>query len=77
MGSCDPYPIADVFRGGAWRAATFCGPNGGNCVQVNLGTPGLAALRDSKVTAGPVLVIDHEKWAAFRDAAKSGQFGHV
>jgi hypothetical protein len=74
MASYDPATIADVFPADAWKAATFCGPNGGNCVEVNLGTQGLIGLRDSKPATGPVLAFDGAEWAAFLDAAKSGRF---
>jgi hypothetical protein len=63
-----------AFPGGAWAAATFCGPNGGNCVEVNLGTRGRVGLRDGKVGGGPVLVFDAGEWDAFLDAARSGRF---
>lgn len=75
MGSYDPATITEIFPGAAWRAATFCGPNGGNCVEVNLGVLGLVGLRDSKSAAGgPALAFDGEEWSAFLHAAKSGRF---
>lgn len=74
MRKYDPAVIGAAFPGDAWETAAFCGPNGGNCVEVNLGTQGLVGLRDSKLAAGPVLVFDDEEWGAFLDAAKSGQF---
>ncbi|HEY0691833.1 MAG TPA: DUF397 domain-containing protein [Kribbella sp.] len=77
MDRYDPATIADVFPTGAWETAGFCGPNGGNCVEVNLGIRGLIGLRDSKLVAGPVLVFDDEEWSAFLDAARSGQFDRM
>jgi hypothetical protein len=77
MDRYDPATIADVFPAGAWETAEFCGPNGGNCVEVNLGIRGLIGLRDSKLVAGPVLVFDDEEWSAFLDAARSGQFDRM
>jgi hypothetical protein len=77
MDRYDPDTIADVFPGGFWQAATFCGPNGGNCVEVNLGAEGLIGLRDSKPAASPLLAFDTEEWSAFLNAAKSGRFGRV
>ena len=73
MANYDPTTIADAFPGGAWGAA-LCGPNGGNCVEVNLGIRGLTGLRDSKFAAGPVLAFDGEEWRIFLDTAKSGRF---
>jgi hypothetical protein len=74
MDSYDPATTADALPRGAWKAATSCGPNGGNCVEVNLGARGFAGLRDSKSAAGPVLVFGVGKWRAFLDAAGSGRF---
>ncbi|QUQ64421.1 DUF397 domain-containing protein [Kutzneria sp. CA-103260] len=74
MDSYDPTAIGDAFPSDAWETAAFCGPNGGNCVEVNLGAHGLVGLRDSKLSAGPVLVFDDEEWGAFVAAAKCGQF---
>lgn len=71
MGAYDPVP---VLPGGGWLTATACGPNGGNCVEVNLGAAGFAGLRDSTVPAGPVLVFAEEEWAVFLETAKSGLF---
>jgi hypothetical protein len=77
MDSYDPATIGATFPGDAWEPAALCGPNGGNCVEVNLGTSGFVGLRDSKLVAGPVLVFDDEEWVTFLDAAKSGQFDRV
>lgn len=74
MDSYDPATVGETFPGDAWQVAALCGPNGGNCVEVNLGARGLVALRDSKLVGGPVLVFDEGEWSAFLDAAKSGQF---
>jgi hypothetical protein len=77
MDSYDPATIADAFPVDAWKAATFCGPNGGNCVEVNRGARGIIGMRDSKPTAGPVLAFDDEEWGAFLDAAKSGRLARA
>jgi Domain of unknown function (DUF397) len=63
-----------AFPGGAWAAATFCGPNGGNCVEVNLGTRGRVGLRDGKAAPGPVLAFGTGEWDTFLGAARSGRF---
>jgi hypothetical protein len=73
MASYDPATITDAFPGDAWQAATFCGPNGGNCVEVNRGARGLIGIRDSKPAAGPLLAFVDPEWGAFLDAAKSGR----
>lgn len=69
MDSCEP-----VFGDGGWRTASFCGPNGGNCVAVNLGGRGRVGLRDTKAGDGPVLVFDGPGWGAFLDATRVGCF---
>jgi Domain of unknown function (DUF397) len=68
----DRYDPA-TFPNGGWQRAAFCGPNGGNCIEVNLGKPGLVGIRDSKPAAGPALVLSGDEWGAFLDAAKSGR----
>ncbi|HEV2777912.1 MAG TPA: DUF397 domain-containing protein [Actinophytocola sp.] len=73
MDSCERIASVAAFPRGAWRAAASCGPNGGNCVEVNLGVPGLAGVRDGKST-GPALVFDSVGWEAFMDAARSARF---
>jgi hypothetical protein len=70
----DGYEPATAFPGGSWAAATFCGPNGGNCVEVNLGVRGHVGLRDGKAAGGPVLVFAGGEWDAFLGAARSGRF---
>jgi hypothetical protein len=74
MDGNDLTAVADAFPSGLWTMAGFCGPNGGNCVEVNLGIPGVAGVRDSKSATGSVLAFRGEKWAAFLGAAKSGRF---
>ena len=66
MDSCD------TFSDGAWRTASFCGPNGGNCVAVNLGARGHVGIRDTKATSGPVLVFDGPGWDAFLTVTRFG-----
>jgi hypothetical protein len=71
-------PLPTINRAGvpsalpvdAWRSA--CGPDGGNCVEVNLagtvrmdGTTGIVGIRDSKPGAGPALVFGAAGWLAF------------
>lgn len=53
-----------------WRTARRCGPNGGNCVEVNV-TPDAVGVRDSKPTNRPVLMFDRAAWRSFVSAATS------
>ncbi|WP_016908470.1 DUF397 domain-containing protein [Streptomyces xiaopingdaonensis] len=38
-----------------WRKSSYSNAEGGACVEVAPGIPGVVPVRDSKVTAGPVL----------------------
>ncbi|MFI6656031.1 DUF397 domain-containing protein [Streptomyces sp. NPDC050523] len=48
-----------------WRKSTYSDGNGGNCVEVADGVPGVVPVRDSKVPGGPVIVVDDAAWAVF------------
>ena len=69
--STSPDPnVASALPVDGWRSA--CGPDGGNCVEVNLagaahmnGTAGIVGIRDSKPGAGPALVFGAAGWRAF------------
>jgi hypothetical protein len=54
-----------------WRTSSRCGPNGGNCVEVNVGT-GVVGVRDTKPADSPVLVIAGAGWRSFLAAATEG-----
>lgn len=56
-----------------WRKSTYSGGSGGeSCVEVADGVPGIVPVRDSKVPAGPVLVIGAGAWAAFTGSVATG-----
>ncbi|MET8133853.1 MULTISPECIES: DUF397 domain-containing protein [unclassified Streptomyces] len=48
-----------------WRRSSHSNGEGGNCVEVADQAPGVVPVRDSKVAAGPVLVIGADAWTAF------------
>ncbi|MER5945154.1 DUF397 domain-containing protein [Streptomyces sp. NPDC001904] len=48
-----------------WRKSTYSNGEGGNCVEVADGFPGIVPVRDSKVTGGDVIVIGAAAWQAF------------
>jgi hypothetical protein len=64
-------PSSASFRTGAWRAALACGPNGGNCVEVNLSVPGSVGVRDNKPSVRPALVFTSANWQAFLTATRA------
>ncbi|WP_410597718.1 DUF397 domain-containing protein [Amycolatopsis sp. lyj-23] len=77
MNSYDPMTVQDAFSADAWQKSPLCGPDQGDCVEINLDRPGLVAIRDSKLTGGPVLVFSDSEWEAFtrglhRAAFRSG-----
>ncbi|MFI6030683.1 DUF397 domain-containing protein [Amycolatopsis magusensis] len=70
----DPGTAAARFEASAWEKSFASEPNGGNCVEVNLGVPGLVGVRDTKLVESPVFVFDAGEWNAFVTAVKAGQF---
>lgn len=57
----------NAFPVDGWRSANRCGPDGGNCVEVNLGgvDDDVVGIRDSKSGAGSVLVFRSAQWRSF------------
>ena len=51
--------------------------NGGNCIEVAPGFPGVMPVRDSKNPDGPALVFPSDSFAAFVAGVKAGEFGDV
>jgi hypothetical protein len=49
----------------SWRRAGRCGPNGGNCVEINRAATEVVGVRDSKNAAGRPLIFGSDSWAAF------------
>ncbi|MEU6405921.1 DUF397 domain-containing protein [Streptomyces sp. NPDC046985] len=49
----------------AWHKSTYSGDQGGNCVEVADTPCAAVAVRDSKVTAGPVLTVAPAAFGAF------------
>lgn len=58
-------PPAQVLPAGDWVRSTFCGPNGGNCVEVNGGVAGFTGVRDSKPATSSALVFTGQRWQDF------------
>ncbi|WEH33295.1 DUF397 domain-containing protein [Streptomyces sp. AM 4-1-1] len=63
----------DGMPGVAWRKSSYSGNNGGDCVEVGSGLSGVVPVRDSKVPAGPVLVLADGAWAGFVSAVCTGE----
>ncbi|MGP3755718.1 DUF397 domain-containing protein [Streptomyces sp. IBSNAI001] len=56
----------------AWRKASYSNGDGGECVEIADGFPGLVPVRDSKAPDGPALVFTAAHWASFVGAFRSG-----
>ncbi|MGE7435452.1 DUF397 domain-containing protein [Kitasatospora sp. NPDC001175] len=61
----------------AWRKSSFSGGQGGDCIEVADGFPGVMPVRDSKDPDGPALVFPAEAWSAFVTGVKAGDFPTV
>lgn len=48
-----------------WRKSSYSNSDGGQCVEVSDGFPGVVPVRDSKVPTGPALVFPAHAWQAF------------
>ncbi|MGR3934501.1 DUF397 domain-containing protein [Streptomyces sp. BRA346] len=58
-----------------WRKSSYSNPDGGNCVEVADGHPGLVPVRDSKNPDHPALIFGAHAWAAFIADLKSPRTG--
>ncbi|MFJ4899813.1 DUF397 domain-containing protein [Streptomyces sp. NPDC088727] len=54
-----------------WRKSTYSNGDGGNCLEVSDGLPGLVPVRDSKRPDGPALIVQAAAWAPFIESVKA------
>lgn len=66
-------PAPDMRRA-TWRRSSYSDGQGGSCVEVAHGLPGLVPVRDSKDPEGPALIFTTGSWAAFVSAVRRGAF---
>ncbi|MFD7598485.1 DUF397 domain-containing protein [Kitasatospora sp. NPDC059812] len=59
-----------------WVKSSFS-QQGGNCIEVAPGFPGVMPVRDSKDPEGPTLMFPADAWSPFVAAVRSGEFGDV
>ncbi|MFJ7907285.1 DUF397 domain-containing protein [Kitasatospora sp. NPDC096204] len=64
------------LTGASWSKSSYSG-NGGQCVEVASGFPGVMPVRDSKDPQGPALVFPAGAWESFVAAVRGGEFGEV
>ncbi|MFF7991554.1 DUF397 domain-containing protein [Kitasatospora xanthocidica] len=57
----------------AWRKSSYSGDDGGDCIEVAPGFPGLVPVRDSKDPHGPVLLFPASAWDSFLHAVRAGE----
>ncbi|MGW2720977.1 DUF397 domain-containing protein [Streptomyces sp. NPDC001492] len=59
------------LRSACWHKSSYSNAEGGECVEVADGLPGIVPVRDSKVQEGPVVIVSAGAWTAFiRNAVK-------
>ncbi|MFD7828808.1 DUF397 domain-containing protein [Kitasatospora sp. NPDC059803] len=61
------------LSGARWRKSTFSG-QGGECIEVADGFPGIVPVRDSKDPNGHTLAFPADAWQAFVTAVGTGEF---
>lgn len=57
-----------------WRKSSYSNGNGGECIEIADGFPGVMPVRDSKDLEGPALVFPHDAWTSFVNGVKTGDF---
>jgi hypothetical protein len=53
-----------------WRKSSYSDGGANNCVEVADNFPGMVPVRDSKLSAGPVLVFGVGSWSSFLESVK-------
>ncbi|WP_103534553.1 DUF397 domain-containing protein [Streptomyces sp. SM11] len=59
-----PSRRADL-NSATWRKSSYSNSDGGQCIEVSDGFPGVVPVRDSKQPEGPALVFGASAWSAF------------
>ncbi|MFI0940535.1 DUF397 domain-containing protein [Streptomyces sp. NPDC021020] len=65
------------LAGATWIKSSYSDGNGGACVEVAPGFPGVVPVRDSKDPEGPALTFGTSAWHTFVAAVRQGDFGDV
>lgn len=65
MGGLDAMRTAADPSTAVWRKGSYSNQDGGVCVEVADGVPGVVPVRDSKDPQGPALVFPSHAWTAF------------
>jgi uncharacterized protein DUF397 len=59
------------LNGADWRKSSYSNQEGGNCLEVSDGFPGVVPVRDSKDPSRPALVFGAGSWGAFVGGLKA------
>ncbi|MGW8064813.1 DUF397 domain-containing protein [Streptomyces ziwulingensis] len=57
-----------------WTKSSYSNGEGGSCIEVADGVPGVVPVRDSKVAAGPVIVVGSAAWTEFVRTVGAARF---
>ncbi|MEO3977179.1 DUF397 domain-containing protein [Streptomyces sp. CAU 1734] len=63
-------PEASTLIG--WRKSSYSNGDGGYCIEVADGLPGVLPVRDSKNPQGPALIFTRSAWSAFIAPLRAG-----
>ncbi|GAA2675000.1 DUF397 domain-containing protein [Streptomyces lunalinharesii] len=61
------------FNSATWTKSSYSDRDGGDCIEVAPGFPGIVPVRDAKDPRGPVLVVSSDGWSSFVAAVKGGE----
>jgi hypothetical protein len=64
----------DALNAATWRKSSYSGSQGGECIEVADGFPGVVPVRDSKNPHGPALLFPPAAWTAFLSAVRADEF---
>ncbi|WP_326946900.1 DUF397 domain-containing protein [Amycolatopsis sp. NBC_01307] len=70
----DPMAAAAAFDPAGWQRSPRCGPDQGDCVEINFTRPGLVAIRDTKLANSPALVFTVSEWNSFTSGLHQDDF---
>ncbi|AVZ73742.1 DUF397 domain-containing protein [Streptomyces lunaelactis] len=59
------------LNGAVWRSSSYSNQEGGDCVEVADGFPGVVPVRDSKAPNRSALLLSAACWASFIDQLKA------
>ncbi|NUH37545.1 DUF397 domain-containing protein [Streptomyces samsunensis] len=54
-----------------WHKSSYSNNDGGGCVEIANGFPGIVPVRDSKNPDGPALVFPNDSWSTFIASLKN------